>query len=95
MEAQVPEEVKAHRLQQLQNLLNEQQLAFNHKMIGTIQPVLLDRKGRQEGQFIGRSPFMQSVTVFASSRLLGQVIDVRIDQAHPNSISGSIVTDEI
>lgn len=92
MEGQVLEGVKASRLQQLQDLLNEQQLAFNQKTVGTVQPVLLDRKGRQEGQFIGRSPFMQSVVVNAPARLLGQVIDVRIDQAHPNSVSGTVVT---
>ena len=91
MESQVPESVKASRLQQLQELLNEQQMAFNQKTVGTIQSVLIDRKGRQEGQFIGRSPFMQSVTVFTSDRLMGQVIDVRIEEAHPNSISGSVV----
>lgn len=95
MEAQVPEDVKANRLQQLQELLNEQQVAFNQKTVGTIQSVLLDRKGRLEGQFIGRSPFMQSVAVFASDRLMGQVIDVRIEEAHPNSVSGSVVIDEI
>lgn len=92
MEAQVLEEVKASWLQQLQDLLNEQQLAFNQKTVGMVQPVLLDRQGRQEGQLIGRSPFMQSVVVHAPARLLGQVIDVRIDQAHPNSVSGTVVT---
>jgi len=90
IENQVPEEVKANRLQQLQDLLNEQQLAFNQKTVGTIQPVLLDRKGRQKGQFIGRSPYMQSVVVNAPDRLFGQVIDVRINQAHPNSVSGIV-----
>ena len=91
MESQILEEIKASRLQQLQDLLNEQQLAFNKKTVGTIQSVLLDRKGRQEGQFIGRSPYMQSVVVHAPEKLFGQVIDVRIDQAHPNSVSGTVV----
>lgn len=95
MDHQVPEEAKAERLQQLQALVNEQQTAFNQKTVGTVQSVLLDRQGRQESQFIGRSPYMQSVTVFASDRLLGQVIDVRIEEAHPNSVSGSVVTCEI
>ena len=95
MEVQIPEDVKAHRLQQLQDLLNEQQLAFNQKTVGTVQSVLLDRQGRQEGQFIGRSPYMQSVAVFASTRLFGQVVDVRIEEAHPNSVSGSVVTHEL
>ncbi|MDF3033624.1 MAG: (dimethylallyl)adenosine tRNA methylthiotransferase [Alphaproteobacteria bacterium] len=95
MDDQVPEEVKADRLQQLQDLLNEQQLTFNQKTVGTVQSVLLDRKGRQEGQFIGRSPYMQSVVVNAPDRLFGQVIDVRINQAHPNSVSGTVVTHEV
>jgi tRNA-2-methylthio-N6-dimethylallyladenosine synthase len=94
MENQVPEEIKADRLQQLQDLLNEQQLTFNQKTVGSVQSVLLDRKGRQEGQFIGRSPYMQSVVVNAPDRLFGQVIDVRINQAHPNSVSGTVVTHE-
>lgn len=91
MEAQVPEDVKAVRLQRLQDLLNDQQLAFNERTVGTVQSVLLDRKGRQEGQFIGRSPYMQSVVVSASDRLFGEVVDVKVDQAHPNSVTGQIV----
>jgi tRNA-2-methylthio-N6-dimethylallyladenosine synthase len=92
MEAQVPEDVKGLRLQRLQDLLNDQQLAFNERTVGTKQPVLLDRRGRQEGQFIGRSPFMQSVVVSAAERLFGEVVDVQVDQAHPNSITGQVVT---
>lgn len=92
MSNQVAEEIKANRLQQLQELVNGQQLAFNQKTVGTVQPVLIDRKGREEGQLIGRSPFMQSVVVDAPDRLFGQVIDVRIDEAHPNSVTGTVVT---
>jgi len=95
MEHQISEEIKANRLQQLQELLNEQQLAFNQKTVGTIQSVLLDRKGREKGQFIGRSPFMQSVVVNASDRLFGQVVDVLIEQAHPNRVTGKVVIHEL
>jgi len=94
LENQIEENIKAERLAILQELVNKQQLAFNLQTVGTTQPVLLERKGRLNGQFIGRSPYMQSVVVMASERLLGQVIDVCIDQAHPNSISGSMVTHE-
>ena len=95
MEVQVTEEVKMNRLQRLQELLNEQQLGFNLKTVGTIQSVLLDRMGRQKGQFIGKSPFMQSVVVEGPERLFGQIVDVRIDQAHPNSVTGEIVIHEL
>jgi tRNA-2-methylthio-N6-dimethylallyladenosine synthase len=35
---------------------------------------------------------MQSVVVDAPDRLFGQIVDVRIDQAHPNSVLGTVVT---
>jgi tRNA-2-methylthio-N6-dimethylallyladenosine synthase len=95
MERQIPEEVKAERLKSLQDLINEQQLDFNKKTIGTTQSVLFDRKGRENGQFIGRSPYMQSVVVSGPDRLFGQVLDVRIDEAHPNSITGSLILHDL
>lgn len=93
-EYQVPETIKAERLSLLQKLLNEQQLTFNQSKVGTIQTVLLDRQGRRPSQFIGRSPYMQSVHVEAQSRLWGQIVDVAITAAKPNSLSGTIVIHE-
>lgn len=92
MDLQVPEEVKSERLQRLQDLINHHQLKFNQETIGTTQTVLFDRVGKFEGQLIGRSPYMQSVAVFAPPRLFGQLVDVRIEEAHPNSVSGSVAT---
>jgi tRNA-2-methylthio-N6-dimethylallyladenosine synthase len=94
MELQVPEEVKAERLQRLQDLVNQHQLEFNKNTVGKTVKVLLDRKGRHDNQYLGRSPYMQSVVVEASERLFGQVVDVYIKEAHPNSIDGTIVTNE-
>ena len=50
---QVPEAVKSERLQRLQALLNEQQLAFNEAMADRIVPVLFDRRGKKPGQLVG------------------------------------------
>ncbi len=58
---QVGEAVKAERLARLQALLGEQQLAFNRASVGRRLAVLFERPGRKPGQFIGRSPYMQSV----------------------------------
>lgn len=90
----VAEEVKSERLQRLQALLNEQQLAFNEGHIGTVMPVLFDRKGNKPGQLLGRSPYMQSIHAAGNERLLGQVVDVRIDQAKANSLGATIETIE-
>ncbi len=92
IEQQVDEAVKSERLETLQNLLAAQQVAFNQSSVGQTMPVLLEKAGRHDHQLSGRSPFMQSVFVEANSRLLGQVVDVRIDKAHARSLEGSVVT---
>ncbi len=96
MENQIPEEIKAERLARLQELLNAQQQAFNEASVGQIFPVLLDRKGKQDGQLLGKTPYLQSVYVEANPRLFGHSIDIRIEKAFANSLTGSIVTvDEV
>ncbi|MBY0500760.1 MAG: tRNA (N6-isopentenyl adenosine(37)-C2)-methylthiotransferase MiaB [Alphaproteobacteria bacterium] len=95
MENQISEEVKVERLAHLQKLLSEQQQAFNDLSVGQTMPVLLDRKGKKDEQFLGKTPYMQSVYVNASPRLLGQCVDVVIEKAFSNSLTGSILTDEI
>jgi tRNA-2-methylthio-N6-dimethylallyladenosine synthase len=87
---QVPEDVKIARLEILQTLLFEQQLALNKQSLGTTVPVLFDRRGRQSGQLLGKTPFMQSVHINAPDRLFGQIVDVHIDTAKINSLSGQV-----
>jgi tRNA-2-methylthio-N6-dimethylallyladenosine synthase len=85
---QVPEPVKAERLARLQDLLEEQQRAFNERMVGTVLPVLLERPGRHPGQLVGRSPYLQPVHVSAPARCIGALMPVRIVGAEPNSLAG-------
>ena len=88
MEMQVPEDVKDARLAALQDLLNEQQRAFNESCVGRTLPVLLDRPGRHEGQLVGRSPYMQAVHVEAPSDWMGRIVDLDIVSAGGNSLGG-------
>ena len=93
VEQQVPEAVKSERLAMLQQLLNEQQSAFNQSTVGKRLPLLLERRGKHAGQLVGRSPYMQSVHLEAPERLLGAVVEVEILSAGPNSLGGRVVTD--
>jgi tRNA-2-methylthio-N6-dimethylallyladenosine synthase len=86
--AQVPEEVKAERLQRLQGLLLEQQQAFNHAIVGQTLSVLVEKKGRHEGQMIGRSPYLQSIHCALPESAVGRIVEVRITGTMPNSLSG-------
>ncbi len=88
MEDQVPDEVKNRRLAELQALLNAQQLAFNSDCVGRVMPVLLDRRGREPGQLVGRSPYMQAVHMDAPDDRLGTIQPIRIIAAHANSLTG-------
>jgi tRNA-2-methylthio-N6-dimethylallyladenosine synthase len=91
-EVQVPRALKEERLAALQGLINQQQLAFNQKMIGDKMSVLLDRTGKFAGQLKGRSAYMQSVHVDNAVEYRHQLIDVRITGAYANSLSGEIIT---
>ncbi|MDP7345251.1 MAG: radical SAM protein, partial [Alphaproteobacteria bacterium] len=68
---QLPEALKAARLAELQSLLEAQQLAFNRACEGRRLEVLLERPGRQPGQLVGRSPYMQAVHLQAPPELTG------------------------
>ncbi|MCC7048441.1 MAG: tRNA (N6-isopentenyl adenosine(37)-C2)-methylthiotransferase MiaB [Alphaproteobacteria bacterium] len=95
MEAQVPEQVKAERLARLQSLLRRQQDDFNRGCVGTVMPVLFDRPGRRPGQSLGRSPFLQPVHVDDPTIALGDLADVRIVAAQPNSLAGATVAEKV
>ncbi len=87
---QVDEGVKADRLARLQELLNAQSRAFNASMVGRTMPVLLDRKGKHDGQLGGRSPYLQAVHLEATEDMRGQIVEVVIEGAHANSLSGRL-----
>ncbi len=87
---QVAGEAKAERLGLLQERLNAQQLAFNRSCVGRTLDVLLDRPGRDPGQLVGRSPYMQAVHVDGSALETGAIIGLRITAGHANSLTGVI-----
>lgn len=90
LEDQVPEEVKSERLQQLQALLDDQQAAFNAKSHGATVPVLFERRGRQPGEFVGRTPYLQLVHVAAEADLVGRTANVAVTDARRLSLTGVI-----
>ncbi|HEX9932132.1 MAG TPA: tRNA (N6-isopentenyl adenosine(37)-C2)-methylthiotransferase MiaB [Allosphingosinicella sp.] len=88
MDGQVREQVKDERLQRLQALINEQQLAFNRATVGRRTTVLLERAGRKPGQLVGKSPWLQSVHLETAARI-GDIVEVEILAAGPNSVAGA------
>jgi len=87
---QVPEEVKAERLESLQALLLKQQNDFAQSLVGKTMDVLLEKPGRMPGQLIGRSPWLQSVNLDAKNMKIGDIIHVRITATGPNSLFAEV-----
>lgn len=93
MAAQVPDDLRKARLQALQALLTEQQVAFNESRGGMVAPVLFERPGRHasRAQGVGRSPWLQSVHVDDADHLIGQIVPVEILSGQQNSLTGRLV----
>ena len=95
MQNLVHDKIASERLARLQGLLNEQQMAFNEQSVGLTVPVLFERKGKHDGQIMGRTPYFQSVNVQGHERLIDQIVDVKITEGFANSVHGEIVTSTV
>jgi tRNA-2-methylthio-N6-dimethylallyladenosine synthase len=91
MDGQVPREVMDERLQRLQAALGRDSLAFNARTVGRTCEVLVDRKGKLPGQWLGKSPWLQSVH-FTAEAEIGQLVPVEITSAGPVSLGASVRT---
>ncbi len=90
LETQVPEEVKSERLQRLQALLDAQQAEFNAQSLGGTVPVLFERRGRQPGEFVGRTPYLQLIHTAADGDLVGRTAEVAVTEVRRLSLTGVI-----
>ena len=91
MKTQVPDAVKAARLEALQELLAAQLRDFNRGCVGREMPVLFEKPGRHAGQLVGRTPYLQAVHADAPAGMIGAVTTVRLTALSANSLAGEIV----
>ena len=85
---QIADAIKTERLSRLQALISQQMVSFNASCVGKNFGVLLEKPGRETGQLIGRSPFLQSVYLEAGNLKIGDIVNVTIKSIGPNSLSG-------
>ncbi len=92
-ERQVPQNIKSERLKLLQDILKQQQLEFNNQSKGKIVRILVERKGKEINQLVGKTPHMQSVFFnnIKNKNKIGDFIDIRIDSIKVNNLSGELV----
>jgi tRNA-2-methylthio-N6-dimethylallyladenosine synthase len=89
---EIPLSVKKQRLSQLQQRINTMALAISESMVGTIQRILIEQPSRKNLQELaGRTENNRVVNLSGEPNLIGQLVDVRITQALPNSLRGELV----
>jgi tRNA-2-methylthio-N6-dimethylallyladenosine synthase len=92
---EVPDMLKLKRLHRLQTKINEQASAIAHAMVGQPQRVLVEGPSRRDPtEMMGRTENNRIVNFKGSPRLIGQLVDITIDEVNTNSLRGEILTRE-
>ena len=90
MDGQIATEVMDERLQRLQAAINTAQLAFNLQAVGKTCTVLVERKGKYPGQWLGKTPWLQSAH-FGGEAAIGDLVQVELLEAMGNSLAASLL----
>ena len=90
MEGEVPAEVMDARLQALQAALGRDQKAFNVASVGRTCAVLVERRGKLPGQWLGKSPWLQSVHLLGD-HAIGDLVTVELGDATLSSLAGRAI----
>jgi tRNA-2-methylthio-N6-dimethylallyladenosine synthase len=77
-------------LVRLQELIDSQQSAFNQAAIGKTVDVLFERAGRNPGQIVGRTAYLQPAHVMAASDIIGQILPVKVERLERYSLLGEL-----
>jgi tRNA-2-methylthio-N6-dimethylallyladenosine synthase len=85
-----PKQVKTERLQELQALLEKQMLDHARAKVGKTLPILVNRKGKYEGQIQGTTPYMQPVILQDNGELMNKIVDVEITELKDRALLGSV-----
>ncbi len=91
-----PYEVKQRRLAALNREIEATGFAINQAMQGTIQQVLVESVSRRDASMLAaRTGNNRVVNFVGEPHLLGQMVQVRITEAHPHSLVGEVVSTQM
>jgi tRNA-2-methylthio-N6-dimethylallyladenosine synthase len=88
-----PHEVKLRRLQHLQATINTSMARISDSRVGTVQRVLVEGVSKRDsGELMGRTECNRVVNFAGPSHLLGQLIDVKINETRTYTLRGVVET---
>ena len=84
--------VKKARLQHLQQRITEMERAISQAMVGSKQTILVNSLSKKsDHEIAGRTENNRVVNVEGSPDLIGQLVEVEITEALPNSLRGKLI----
>jgi tRNA-2-methylthio-N6-dimethylallyladenosine synthase len=87
----VPLEAKKERLARLQQRIETNAQRYSRQMVGTVQRVLVEGPSRKDpAQLAGRTENNRVVNFDGDASLIGQLVDLTIVEALPNSLRGRL-----
>ena len=88
---EVPMEVKKERLNLLQARIHQSAMGISRKMVGTVQPVLVEGPSRKNNdELCGRTENNRIVNFPGDASLVGSFVNLRITRALSNSLRGEL-----
>lgn len=91
LEDKVDQVTKLKRLARLQKTIQEHAFEISRSMVGTRQKVLVEGPSRKDpSEFAGRTENNRVVNFAGQARMVGQMIELDIVQANPNSLRGEV-----
>ncbi len=92
----IPMGIKKQRLSLLQERINKNTLSYSQAMLGNIEKVLVEGSAKKDAnEYSGKTENNRTVNFKSdasnSKHLIGQLLDIKITQAFPNSLRGTIV----
>ena len=71
------------------------QLRYSQALVGRTQRILVEGPSRKDpSELMGRTECNRAVNFKGPTRLIGQMVDVKISLAYPHSLRGEVVVKE-
>lgn len=88
----MPHAEKVRRLTVLNEIIETNSQAINRSMVGSVQRVLVEGVSKKDPtMFSARTENNRVVNFVGNTRLIGQMIDVKIIDAYPHSLRGELI----
>ena len=86
----IDKEIAKERLLNIQSELEEHQIKKNKSLFGSSVEVLVENKLKNQDKYFGRNSFMNSVIFEGNDKVVGKLVNVKVEKINRNTLFGKI-----